>query len=61
MVLAFPRKMSDGPATGVRNYGLGRHLWTLTPEQFVGFEKVSTLFNNPIHHTQFIWNLKPRL
>lgn len=25
---------------GVRDYGLGRHLWALTPEQVVGFEKL---------------------
>ena len=60
-MLVFPRKVAADPGTGVRNYGLGRHLWTLTPEQAVGFEKVSTLFNNLVHHAQCILNLDPRL
>ena len=60
-MLVFPRKVAADPGTGVRNYGLGRHLWTLTPEQAVGFEKVSTFFNNLVHHAQCILNLNPRL
>ena len=37
--------MAANIATGVRNYGLGRHLWALEPEQAVGFEKVNALFS----------------
>ena len=32
--------MATNHSIGVRDYGLGRHLWTLKPEQLVGFEKV---------------------
>ena len=37
--------MAANIATGVREYGLGRHLWALEPKQAVGFEKVKALFN----------------
>ena len=57
-MLVSPRKVAANPATGVRSYGLGRHLWTLTPEQAVGFEKVGTFF---VRHAQCILNLNPRL
>ncbi|KAL9105821.1 MAG: hypothetical protein Q9227_009077 [Pyrenula ochraceoflavens] len=32
--------LDDGLIVGVRNYGLGRHLWTLNKEQFVNFNKL---------------------
>lgn len=32
--------------SGVQRFGLGRHLWTLTPDQFVNFNKVINC-----HHT----------
>ena len=32
--------MATNNSIGVRDYGLGRHLWALKPEQLVGFEKV---------------------
>ena len=60
-MLVSPWKVAANPATGVRSYGLGRHLWTLTPEQAVGFEKVGTFFNNLVRHAQCILNLNPRL
>lgn len=50
MMLVSPPKVAANPGTGVRNYGLGRHLWTLTPEQLVGFEKVSIFFNKLVRH-----------
>lgn len=34
------RAMATNHSIGVRDYGLGRHLWALKPEQIVGFEKV---------------------
>ena len=37
--------MAANIITGVREYGLGRHLWALKPEQVVGFEKVEAIFN----------------
>ena len=32
---------------GIRDYGLGRHLWTLTPDQFVKFNKVTEKLSLP--------------
>ena len=38
-----PWKTTADTDTGVRDYGLGRHLWALKLEQLVGFEKVRVL------------------
>lgn len=46
--------MDANTATGVREYGLGRHLWALKPEQAVGFEKVKTPRKCPDFHARCI-------
>ena len=45
-MLKYSSEMGANSSTGVRDFGLGRHLWALKPEQVVGFEKVKTLCNH---------------
>ena len=57
MTFISVRRIFADTVTGVRDYGLGRHLWALKPEQIAAFQKADHPYHLLKYHARCSSNL----